>query len=68
MLTIEIHDRALIEKVTEVLQKHFAGDPDQMLAELLRLYNDRLARLDYSGRVHWPTDGLDYQQQVRHEW
>jgi hypothetical protein len=68
MLTLEIHDRAVIDKVTELLQKRFGGDPDRMLAELLRLYTDRLIRLDYSGRVQWPTDALDYQREVRSEW
>jgi hypothetical protein len=68
MLTLEIHDRNLIEKLTDLLQKRFNGDPERMLAELLRLYNDRLTRLDYSGRIHWPTDALDYQREVRSEW
>jgi len=68
MLTLEIHDRALIDKVTDLLQKRFGGDPDRMLAELLRLYNDRLARLDYSGRIQWSIDALDYQHEVRSEW
>ena len=65
MLTLEIHDRTLIDKITDLLQKRFGGDPDRMLAELLRLYNDRLTRLDYSGRIQWPTDGLDYQRESR---
>jgi hypothetical protein len=68
MLTLEIHDRALIDKVADLLQKRFGGDSDRMMAELLRLYADRLARLDYSGRVHWPKDGLDYQHEARSEW
>ena len=68
MLTLEIHDRTLIDKITDLLQKRFGGDPDRMLAELLRLYNDRLPRLDYSGRIQWPTDGLDYQREARSEW
>lgn len=68
MLTLEIHDRALIDKVTDLLQKRFGGDPDRMLAELLRLYNDRLTRLDYSGRIRWPVDALDYQREARSEW
>ena len=68
MLTLEIHDRTLIEKVTELLQKRFGGDSDRMMAELLKLYNDRLARLEYSGRLHWPIDGLTYQNETRSEW
>lgn len=68
MLTLEIHDRALIDNLTDLLQKRFGGDPERMLAELLRLYNDRLSRLDYSGRVQWPTDALNYQHEARSEW
>lgn len=68
MLTLEIHDRALINRVTDLLQNRFGGDPERMLAELLHLYGERLSRLDYSGRVHWPIDGLTYQQQARDEW
>lgn len=68
MLTLEIHDRALVEKLTALLQKRFGGDTERMMAELLRLYDDRLARLDYSGRVQWPVDGLEYQRQARDEW
>lgn len=68
MLILEIHDRALIDQLTELLQKRFGGDHDRMLGELLRLYNERLARLEYSGRIHWPTDGLDYQYEARSEW
>lgn len=67
MLTLEIHDRALVEKLTALLQKRFGGDTERMMAELLRLYDDRLARLDYSGRVQWPVDGLEYQRQARDE-
>jgi hypothetical protein len=68
MLTIEIHDRNLIDKVTELLKERFDGDLERMLAELLRHYSDRLARLEYSGRLRWPVDGLDYQQRVREDW
>lgn len=68
MLTLEIHDRALIEKLTELLQKQFGGDSERMVAELVRLYNDRLSRLDYSGRIKWPSDALDYQREIRGEW
>ncbi len=68
MLTLEIHDRALIEKLTELLQKRFGGDSERMVAELVRLYDDRLSRLDYSGRVQWPSDALQYQREVRSEW
>lgn len=68
MLTLEIHDRALIEKLTELLQKRFGGDSKRMVAELVRLYNDRLSRLDYSGRIKWPSDALDYQREIRGEW
>lgn len=68
MLTIEIHDRTVIEKVTELLQKRFGGDSDRMLAELINLYNERLSRLDYSGRLQWPIDPLDYQHEARREW
>jgi len=68
MLTLEIHDRALIEKLTELLQKRFGGDSERMVAELVRLYDDRLSRLDYSGRIQWPSDALQYQREVRSEW
>lgn len=68
MLTLEIHDRSVIEKFTDLLQKRFGGDADRMLAELLRLYDDRLSRLEYSGRVQWPSDALDYQREARREW
>ncbi len=68
MLTLEIHDRALIEKLTELLQNRFGGDSERMVAELVRLYDDRLSRLDYSGRVQWPSDALQYQREVRSEW
>jgi hypothetical protein len=68
MLTLEIHDRTLVEKLTDLLQKHFDGDPDRMMAKLLRLYSDRLERLEYSGRVQWPVDGLEYQRRTRDEW
>ena len=68
MLTLEIHDRALIEKLTELLQKRFGGDSERMVAELVRLYDDRLSRLDYSGRVQWPSDALQYQREGRSEW
>ena len=64
-MLIEIHDHALVERLTELLQKRFDGDPDRMLAELLRLYSDRLSRLDYSGRIQWPGDALEYQHEVR---
>ena len=67
MLTLEIHDRSLIDKVTDLLQTRFGGDPERMLAELLHLYGERLSRLAYSGRLRWPIDGLQYQQQARHE-
>lgn len=68
MLTLEIHDRALSDKLSDLLQKRFGGDAESMLAELLRLYNERLARLEYSGRLHWPLDALDYQHDARSEW
>lgn len=68
MLTLEIHDGTLIERLTELLQSRFNGDPERMLMELLRLYYDRLSRLDYSGSLHWPVDGLEFQQQARNEW
>ncbi len=68
MLTLEIHDRALIEKLTELLQKRFGGDSERMVAELVRLYDDRLSRLDYSGQIKWPSDALQYQREVRSEW
>ena len=51
MLTLEIHDRTLIDRVTDLLQNRFGGDPERMLAELLRLYGERLSRLEYSGRL-----------------
>lgn len=68
MLTLEIHDRALIERLTELLQKRFGGDTERMVAELLRLYNERLSRLEYSGQVQWPDDALGYQREARSEW
>ena len=68
MLTLEIHDRTVIEKLTDLLQKRFGGDADRMLAEMLRLYDDRLTRLEYSGRIQWPSDALDYQREARREW
>jgi len=68
MLTLELHDRALVDKVIDLLQKRFDGDPERMMAELLRLYGERLSRLEYSGRLRWPQDGLDYQREVRGEW
>jgi hypothetical protein len=68
MLTLEIHDRTLIDRVTDLLQNRFGGNAERMLAELLHLYGERLSRLDYSGRLRWPTDGLQYQQQARDEW
>lgn len=68
MLTLEIHDRALIEKLTELLQKRFGGDSERMVAELVRFYDDRLSRLDYSGQIQWPSDALQYQREVRSEW
>jgi hypothetical protein len=68
MLTLEIHDRTLIDRLTDLLQNRFGGDPERMLAELLRLYGERLSRLEYSGRLSWPTDALHYQQQARDDW
>ena len=68
MLTLEIHDRTVIEKFTDLLQKRFGGDADRMLAELLRLYDHRLTRLEYSGRIQWPSDALDYHREARREW
>ena len=68
MLTLEIHDRTLSDKLTELLQERFGGDADRMLSELVRVYDERVARLDYSGRLHWPTDALDYQRELRREW
>ena len=68
MLTLEIYDRDLVARVTDLLHRRFGGDAERMVAELLRLYSERLSRLEYSGRVHWPTDGLTYQQQARDEW
>ncbi len=68
MLTLEIHDNDLVAQVTELLNRRFGGDAERMVAELLRLYSERLSRLDYSGRVHWPVDGLSYQQRARDEW
>ena len=68
MLTLEIHDRTLIDRLTDLLQNRFGGDPERMLAELLRLYGERLSRLEYSGRLRWPTDALQYQQQARDDW
>ena len=68
MLTLEIHDNRLGKQITKLLEQRFANDPERMMAELLRLYEARLARLSYSGRVSWPQDGLAYQQEVRREW
>lgn len=68
VLTLEIHDRTLAEKLTDLLQNRFDGDPERMMAELVRFYSDRLERLQYSGRVQWPVDGLKYQRQIRNEW
>ena len=68
VLTLEIHDRTLAEKLIDLLQNRFDGDPERMMAELVRFYSDRLERLEYSGRVQWPVDGLTYQRQIRNEW
>lgn len=68
MLTLEVHDRTLSDRLTELLQKRFGGDADRMLSELVRLYDERMARLEYSGRLQWPTDALDYQRELRREW
>lgn len=68
MLTLEIHDRTLVQQVTELLQGRFEGDVDRMVAELLRLYGERLERMNFSGALQWPEDGLNYQRRVRNEW
>ncbi len=68
MLTLEINDHRLSKQIAELLEQRFANDPERMMAELLRLYETRLKRLSYSGRVSWPQDGLAYQKEVRRDW
>ena len=51
---------AVVKAISEVSRDLVPDLPDRIVSE-------RLSRLDYSGRVHWPVDGLIYQQQARDE-
>lgn len=68
MLTLEINDRTLSEQIARLLQQRFGDDPERMMAELLKLYESRLDRLQYSGRIDWPEDALTYQKELRRDW
>ena len=68
MLTLEIYDNSLAERITELLQKRFDDDPERMLQELIRLYTIQQNRLRYSGTLEWAQDGLSYQKEIRRDW
>jgi hypothetical protein len=68
MLTLKIQDQTLQKQITELLDKKFNGNPDEMLQELVRTYTTQLNRLKYSGILKWEKDGLTFQKDLRHEW
>lgn len=68
MLTLQIHDQALAEQLTDLLNQRFDGNLEKMLEELIRLYTTQLNRLQYSGILTWEKDGLTYQKEIRSEW
>lgn len=68
MLTLQIHDQALAEQLTDLLNQRFDGNLEKMLEELIRLYTAQLNRLQYSGILTWEKDGLTYQKEIRSEW
>ena len=68
MLTLEIHDKALANQISELLDQDFENNPEKMLDELIRHYVRQQERLQYSGILAWESDGLAYQKVIRHEW
>jgi hypothetical protein len=68
MLTLEIHDKSLAQRITELLQKQFDHNPERMLQELIQLYTVQQDRLQYSGTIEWAQDGLAYQKEIRRDW
>jgi hypothetical protein len=68
MLTLQIQDHTLEKQLTELLQRRFNGNSEEMLQELVRTYTAQLNRLKYSGILKWEKDGLAFQKEIRSEW
>lgn len=68
MVTLELHDRALEKKLSDLLRDEFGGDADKMVQQLLESYAAALERLRFSGILTWETDALAYQKELRGEW
>ncbi len=68
MLTLEIHDQSLAQRVTDLLYKQFDRNPERMLEELVKLYTLQQNRVQYSGTLQWTQDGLAYQKEIRGDW
>jgi hypothetical protein len=68
MLVIEIQDAVLEKELDDLLRQQFHGDTKQMMTQLFEAYLVQRRRLQYSGILRWPTDGLNYQRDLRNEW
>jgi len=68
MLILEVRNQALEEQLSELLQQAFNGDSERMLAELVEKYTAQSQRLQFSGILKWPQDGVEFQRELRNEW
>ena len=68
MITLNVQDRALEKKLTDLLQQKFDGNSDMMIQELVKTYTAQLNRAKYSGILKWGKDGLAFQKEIRSEW
>lgn len=68
MLTLEIQNQTLADKINRLLTQQFENNSDKMLQELVENYVRQQNRLAYSGILTWQKDGLEYQKEIRHEW
>lgn len=68
MLTLEIHNQRLAQKVSKLLAQEFENDSDKMLEKLISAYSLQQKRVQYSGILTWEGDALEYQKAIRNEW